>query len=110
MSFEVKGKDTTVPVVKRVQVGGDNLLQVRIEDGGKVKRVKATLVEEKKDGRSVEAFLNDDGTNGDRVVNDLVFSAEIPRQVFGIFRVAIEAEDAFGNKAVEEWDEKFVLH
>ena len=59
MSFEVKGKDTTVPVVKRVQVGGDNLLQVRIEDGGKVKRVKATLVEEKKDGRSVEAFLNE---------------------------------------------------
>lgn len=110
VSFEVKGKDTTVPVVKRVQVGGDNLLQVRIEDGGKVKRVKATLVEEKKDGRSVESLLNDDGTNGDRVANDLVFSAEIPRQVFGIFRVTVEAEDAFGNTTVETRDEKFVLH
>ena len=110
VKLAVSGKDTTPPVIGRVQVTGDNVLQVKLYDGSKVRKVKATLTDEKDPKKTVESVLNDDGHAGDRAANDLVFSSGIPSQVFGIFRLVVEAEDAFGNKAVEEVEEGFVLH
>ena len=108
--IEVKGKDTTPPAIIRIQVTGDNVLQVKIHDGSKVSQVKATLIAEKDPKKILESVLTDDGQHGDRAANDLIFSQKIPDQVFGIFRVVIEASDASGNKTVEESKEKFVLH
>jgi len=108
--FVVKGKDTTPPVVGPVYVTGDNVLHVKIYDGAKVQRVKARLIEEKDPKKTIETVLADDGRRHDRAGNDLVFSARIPDRVFGIFHVVIEAEDAFGNKTMEDRAERFVLH
>lgn len=108
--LQVKGKDTTPPVIGRVYVTGDNILHVKIYDGSTVRRVKAILTDVNDPKRSVEAILTDDGRQGDRVENDLLFSSGIPHQSFGIFRIVIEAEDSSGNKTVTERDERFALH
>ena len=110
VKFRVKGKDTTSPEIASIQVTGDNVLQVKILDGSKTVRVKATLLSKGDDKKKVETFLADDGGNGDRAENDLVFSHKIDRQVFGIFHLTIEAEDSYGNKTIEDWPEDFVLH
>lgn len=110
VKFQVKGKDSTPPVIDRVQVTGDNVLQAKIYDGSKVGQVKVTLIDEKDPKKILQANLTDDGQGGDRAPGDQVFSLKIPSQVFGIFRVKIEAKDAFGNKSVEEREEQFVLH
>jgi hypothetical protein len=110
VTLQVKGKDTTSPAIGRIRVTGDNVLQVNILDGSKVSRVKAVLIDENDLKRSLETSLTDDGQSGDRAENDLVFSQSIPSQVFGIFRVIIEAEDAFGNKSVHEAEEHVVVH
>lgn len=109
VKINVQGKDTTPPVCSRVKVTGDNVLQARIFDGAKIARVKATLVNKDDPKKSLEVSLNDEGTNGDRTANNFVFSARVPSQVFGIFRVTLEAEDAFGNVVREEVGE-FVVH
>jgi S-formylglutathione hydrolase FrmB len=110
VKVRVKGADTTPPVIGRIEVTGDNLLQVKMYDGTDIGRVKAILIEENDPKKRMEIALTDDGQNGDRQPMDLLFSQKIPNQVFGIFRVVIEAEDAFGNKTVEEAEEHFVLH
>lgn len=110
VKIPVRGKDTTPPVCGRVKVTGDNVLHARIFDGGRITRVKATLVNKDDPKKSLEVSLNDEGTNGDRTANNLVFSARVPDQVFGIFRVTLEAEDVFGNVVKEEIGEEFVVH
>ena len=110
VKFQVKGKDSTPPVIGSIQVTGDNVLQAKIYDGSKVGAVKATLIDEKDPKKSIEIKLTDDGQAGDRSENDRVFSQKIPFQIFGIFRVVIEAGDAFGNKTVLESKDLFVLH
>jgi poly(3-hydroxybutyrate) depolymerase len=112
VKIQVKGKDTTPPAIGWVQVTGDNVLHVKIYEGGQGAQLKATLTEEKeKDARKpIEVKLNDDGQSGDRTQKDHVFSVKVPQQVFGIFRVTIEAVDAAGNKSVFEPRENFVLH
>ncbi len=107
---QVKGKDTTPPSIGRINVTGDNLLQVKIDDGSRPRNVKAALILQDDPTRIIRSPLTDDGRNGDVAEDDLVFSQKIPDQVYGIFRVVIEAEDAFGNKSVQEAREKFVLH
>lgn len=110
VKLHVKGKDTTSPMVGRVLVTGDNVLQVQVHDGAKVRHVKAKMIPGNEKLSPVEATLNDDGQNGDRVANDRMFSQKIPDQVFGIFKVTLEAEDAFGNKTVHQDDGVYVLH
>jgi hypothetical protein len=110
VKFQVKGKDSTPPVIDRIQVTGDNVLQAKIYDGSKIDQVKITLTGEKDTKQILHANLTDDGQGGDRSASDLVFSFKIPSQVFGIFRAKIEAHDAFGNKTIEESEEKFVVH
>ena len=108
--IEVRGTDTTPPRITRIHATGDNVLHATIIDGAPVTSVRATLVDEKNPDRRITLSLADEGKTGDRVAGDHVFSQTVPPQVFGIFKVVIEAEDATGNKAVVESDRTYVFH
>lgn len=110
VSIKVSGRDATPPKIKRIHATGDNVLQVTVIDGAPVTTVKATLVDEKDPNRVVTVTLEDKGTNGDRVASDLVFSQTIPDQVFGVFKVSVEAYDTFGNRGFAESNQTFVFH
>jgi hypothetical protein len=110
VKLRVKGKDSTPPVIGSVIITGDNVLQARIRDGAAIRSVKAVLISRDDPSKKVESVLTDDGRDGDAAAHDLVFSRRIPDQVFGIFKVSIEAEDAFGNKSEEVVKPTFVLH
>lgn len=110
VKFNVTGKDATPPVIRAVKANGNNVLQANILDGSTIEKVTATIIKENDPRKSLTAKLTDDGAMGDAVAGDLVFSQTIPSQVFGIFRVVIEAEDSFGNKTLYEPEERFVLH
>jgi hypothetical protein len=113
IKIQVKGtKDMTPPDIGWVQITGDNVLQVKILDGSKISQVSATIAEkkEKEPRKPLQVRLTDDAQSGDRSANDHVFSLKVPSQVFGIFRVTIEAVDAAGNKSVFEPKETFILH
>ena len=108
--FNIKGKDTTPPAIEDVQLTGDNVFSVKLYDGGQIRQVRATLTDEKDPAKNVTIQLTDDGLNGDRVANDRVFSQTVPGQVFGIFKGAVDAEDAFGNTKHFEALRTFVAH
>lgn len=110
VAITVKGKDTTAPAIGRVLVTGDNVLSAKLYDGSMIKNATATFTEIKDGKKTFQTSLTDDGRNGDRAPADHVFSQTIPSQVFGIFKVEIEVEDAFGNKARFEPEEEYVVH
>ena len=110
VKVNVRGEDTTPPIIGNIYATADNVIQIQLIDGSKIKQVKATLIDDNDPKKVLSGVLTDDGTNGDRASNDLVFSQKIPSQVFGIFRVVIEGEDTAGNKFVHESNEKVVLH
>lgn len=110
VKFNVSGKDTTPPALAGMHATGDNVLQVKLYDGGKIQNVKATIIDEKDSTKTFTSPLTDDGKGGDRSEGDRVFSQRIPSQVFGIFKVVIVAEDAFGNRTEYKPEETVVLH
>ena len=110
IKIKVTGKDTTPPKVRWVQISGDNTIQVRIYDGGKIQYVKAILRSKDNPEKFLKVELKDDGKEGDRTDGDNVFSKKIPDQKFGLYNVEIEAADSFGNKMVEKKPDVFVLH
>ncbi|MEP6951122.1 MAG: alpha/beta hydrolase-fold protein [Ginsengibacter sp.] len=110
IKIEVKGKDRTPPKIMWLKVPGDNIFQARIYDGSKIQYVKARFTSKKEPQISFAVELKDDGIEGDRVEGDNVFSKKIPGQKFGLYKVAIEAADSFGNKLIEEASEEFLLH
>jgi hypothetical protein len=115
ITLTVSGKDDTAPMVRWVQLSGDNMLQARICDGGKIKYATAILSSKDdpmKDnpGRSFEVDLNDDGLDGDRAAGDNVFSVRIPEQKFGLYSVEIEVSDRYGNTRTQKEPQVFVLH
>jgi len=110
VKIPVKGRDTTAPFVDQVQMAANNVIEVSLVDGGNINRVSAMLTDDKDPKRTVRTVLSDDGKNGDRVANDRVFSRQIPSQVFGLFNVAVEAEDSFGNKSLHKSKKKFVVY
>jgi poly(3-hydroxybutyrate) depolymerase len=115
ITITVSGEDHTAPMVQWVQLPGDNTLQTRIYDGGKIAYAKAILRSKDdpmKDnpGKSFEVELNDDGMDGDRAVGDNVFSVRITEQKFGLYTVEIEVSDTYGNVRTEKEPQVFVLH
>lgn len=114
--FPVKGNDTTSPSVGWVVVSGDNVVQVKVRDGASIKKVTATLIPDDQTKRQdntkseIASILSDDGHDGDRTAGDLVFSQKIADQYFGVYRLVITAEDAFGNTTTHKPEETFVLH
>ena len=110
IKIDVKGRDTTPPQIRWVDVPGDNMLQAKVYDGSKIQSVKAKLIMKDDPSKSFEVELKDDGKEGDRTDSDSVFSKKIPDQTFGIYRVVMEAIDSLGNKIIEEGVDNFVLH
>ena len=110
ISITIKGKDNVPPSLSWVQIPGDNILQAMIIDGSKINQVKATLIEKDDPGKSFDVELRDDGSLGDRVAGDNVFSNKLAFRNFGIYKVVIVAADSFGNKKIVEAPGTFVLH
>ena len=115
ITINVSGEDHTAPMVRWVQLTGDNTLQTRIYDGGKIQYAKAILRSKadpvKADpGHYLEVELNDDGVAGDRVAGDNVFSRNIREQKFGLYTLEIETADIYGNLKVEKEPHVVVIH
>ena len=110
VSIEVKGTDTVSPLISWVQIPGDNLIQVKVYDGSGIASVKAKFILKTDPARFFEEELNDDGTVGDHVADDNVFSKKIDEQAFGIYRVVVEATDTHRNKLIKEMPGTYVLY
>jgi len=86
------------------------VVQVKLSDGSAIQSAKARLILKEDPSKHFEIELKDNGQSGDRASGDNVFSASVPDQKFGIYRVIVEATDAFGNTLIKECPESYVLH
>ncbi len=115
ISIKVSGEDHTAPMVQWVQLPGNNTLQVKLYDGGKIRYARAILRQQDdpmndNTGKTIEIELKDDGLDGDRAAGDNVFSKVIPEQKYGLYTVELEVADIYGNTRVEKEPDIFVLH
>lgn len=110
VNIKVKGKDETPPELQWVKISGDNTIQVKIYDGGRITSVKARLRLKDDPKKFFEMELNNDGKEGDRSESDFVFSKKIQERGFGLYEAEIESIDESGNKMIKEWPEVLVVH
>jgi hypothetical protein len=85
-------------------------VHVKAFDGSEIKTIKVRFTSMDDPKRTIEAVLNDDGTEGDRAPDDHLFSKRLPEQRFGLFRMEIEATDLFGNKGTDRQEPVYVFH
>jgi S-formylglutathione hydrolase FrmB len=110
VKVKISGKDLTPPSIDSIQFRGDNTIEVKVTDGGKIKSVAAKMIRQYEPEKVIDVQLKDDGTNGDRTANDHVFSLHIPDQKFAIYRIVVDAVDASGNRTGKEGNSLFVGH
>jgi hypothetical protein len=110
IEVKVIGKDRTPPVLRWVDISGDNTIQARVYDGGGIPYVRAILRSKENPDNALSFDLKDEGLDGDREPGDHVFSKKIPDQLFGLYHIEIEAEDFLGNRMGEKVSGDFVLH
>jgi hypothetical protein len=110
IKLNVKGSDKTSPMIDNIQFRGDNTVEAKITDGGNIKDASARFIMQDELEKTFSVQLKDDGTDGDRVANDHVYSMKIPDRKFGLYRIIVEAEDASGNKTGKEGKIIFVVH
>lgn len=110
IAFTVKGNDQTPPYMPYIQYRGDNTIEAKIVDGGKIKKAVARLNLQYELNKSFEVELNDTGVNGDRTAGDNVFSVHLPEQKFRVYRVVVSAQDDAGNQYSQEGKGWFVAH
>ena len=110
IEIKVRGRDSTPPVLRWVEISGDNTIEARIYDGGEIPLVRATLRSKDQPDHILSFDLNDEGLDGDRESGDFVFSNKVPDQLFGLYHIEIEARDALGNKMTEKAFGDKVLH
>ena len=108
--IKVTGEDRTPPQVRWVKIPGDNIIQAKVFDGGKIEYVKAILRYRNDPKKFFDIILNDDGIDGDRIKEDNVFSKKISEQKFGLYNVEIETADFFGNKSIGKISDIFTLY
>ncbi len=108
--IKVTGEDRTPPQVRWVKIPGDNIIQAKVFDGGKIEYVKATLRYRNDPKKIFDIILNDDGIDGDRIKEDNVFSKKISEQKFGLYNVEIETADFLGNKSIGKISDIFTLY
>lgn len=106
----VQGRDITAPLIDDMQVQGDNRVEVKIMDGSPVREAGVILTAKYEPTKQLKFVLNDGGQDGDRVKGDNIFSAKVPEQKFGLYRLLVEAADAHGNKSSKESTTDFVIH
>ena len=110
VKIKVNGTDATPPTVQWVKGSGDNVIEAKVYDGGKIQYVKAKLISRDKPEKLLKIELKDDGKEGDRAEGDNVYSQKIPEQKFGLYSVEIEALDSFGNRKVEKRSDAIVIY
>jgi hypothetical protein len=94
--LKVGKRDGTPPHVRWAAARDWNRLEAEIRDGGAVRSATAVL---ERNGARIELPLNDEGRDGDLSPGDRIFSGLLPNPAPGEYRLAILAEDEFGNKS-----------
>ena len=115
VSVRVTGDDRTAPQIRWAGIHGDNVLQVKVTDGARIKAVTAKLLFNKSVFTSaplenLTLSLHDDGADGDRAKGDSVFSFRIPERSLGLFTVEIEAVDIYANKGMKAFSELMTVY
>ncbi|MFC1608123.1 choice-of-anchor X domain-containing protein, partial [Candidatus Latescibacterota bacterium] len=115
VNVTVSGEDTTPPIILWAMIPGDNILQVKVVDGGKIDQVSATMhytriVNAGDHHEDFKVTLKDDGMNGDRIKGDNVFSRKIREQAFGLYTAEIKAVDRYGNSSVKALPEILTVY
>ena len=110
VEINIDGKDQTAPELDWVKISGDNVIQAKLVDGGRISSVKAKFLLKDDPKKSFELELNNEGDAGDLAKGDLVFSRKIQEVGFGSYHVVIEAVDSYGNTTKKEWPETMVVH
>jgi S-formylglutathione hydrolase FrmB len=108
--IEVKGSDKASPVIGDVQLPVDNIVQARVDDGAAIKQVRARFILKEDSTQTFIIDLVDDGSDGDIIEADHVFSKQISGRKFGIYTVIIEAVDNFGNQSSKEIAGDIIVH
>jgi len=110
IELKISGKDSTPPVLRWVDISGDNTIEARIYDGGEITDVRAVLRSKAQPDKILSFDLKDEGLDGDRESGDHVFSKKIPDQLFGLYHIEIKAADSIGNSMTEKASGVKVLH
>ena len=110
ISLKVTGIDKTPPELQWIDISGDNTIQAKLHDGGKISSVKARLCLKDEPEKSFEVELFDDGNSGDRANGDLVFSKKLEEMGFGLYKIALTAKDIYGNSMEANWPEFLEVH
>lgn len=110
MNIKISGNDNTPAVIDYAILQEDNTIETKIYDGSIIKNARVILISNDDVQKKLIFDLNDDGKEGDRAGSDRVFSKKIPDQKFGMYRVIVEATDAFGNHAGKEIKGTFLGH
>ena len=117
----ITGKDNTPPSILWSHIAGNNTIEVKVIDGSPVHIVKVRLipVHDTKGldyvnltdpGREKLIPLYDDGTHGDKVSGDNVFSYKIPQESAYFYNLAFEFSDYYGNTRSESYSEVFLIY
>ncbi len=117
----VSGKDTTPPTLLWAHVSGNNTIEARVIDGSKIEQVTAQLipvhdtkgldyVELKEPETERVIVLYDNGSHGDRIPGDFVFSYKIPLVSAYFYNLAFEMSDSFGNTQTASYPEVFIIY
>lgn len=98
IKFEVKGNDKTPPWIQWFKATGDNLIRVKLADGGEIKNASVKLIPIKFYSSERTFELNDEGKYGDQIRGDMVFTAKIPKTGFNLYHYEVSATDKSGNQ------------
>jgi hypothetical protein len=98
ISIKVSGKDHTSPQMSWINIADDNIIQIKLYDGGEVSKAKATLQLVDNPDSEFRVDLNDQGMEGDNIAGDQVFSKKITVPKFGVYQISIAVSDDLGNE------------
>jgi hypothetical protein len=110
ISIQVTGKDQTPPQMSWINIKDDNILRVKLYDGGEIARAEAILQHTEDREAEFQITLNDQGMDGDSMAGDQVFSKKIDVPKFGLYQISIEVTDVSGNKNTIQIPAPYVLY
>lgn len=110
IELTITGSDQTPPRLKWADITGNNIIRASVYDGGSVQDVQVILRSRDNPESILKFNLRNDGSGGDMVSGDRVFSKKIPDQLFGLYHIEVIATDFFGNEMEESVSGDFMLH
>ncbi len=120
VKVEVSGDDQTAPRVQWLQVTTEDRIEARVYDPAGVEKVNLTFIpnEEKSTLRYVnweevpdrfEVQLVDNGTEGDALAGDGIYSARIKQRQSYFYDLKLEMADLLGNSNTLDWPDVVFL-